>query len=156
MAKLLHYEPQPPPPPTPEDAAHAEWDALLVELHRSGTLRLLRGLLGAGPEVTKVALDQLERPAGGRLVRNVTVLLSGASRFEPEHLDHLLTGLARGVTAASRRLAGKPPGPLRLLRTLADGDVRRGIGAVLALVAEIGAATGPRPQRQPRSTSGGR
>lgn len=139
MAKPIPFT----PPPRDEANhavadAHAEWDALLVALHERGVLRLLNGLLRAGPEVTEIALDGLNSPAGQRAVRNTVVLGEAATKIDPERLDALVDGVVRGVAAAGERIGQGPPGSVSLLKSLNDPDVRRGMNVLLGFLKALG------------------
>jgi len=138
MAKPLAYVPAPPPAPTPEEAARAELDTLLVALHERGILRLLNGLFTAGPEVATIAMGQLDSPAGDRAIRNVVVLGTAATRINPDRLNTVVTALARGIDAAADGLTAPPPGTISVLKALNDPAVRRGFGALIALVRAFG------------------
>ncbi len=60
MATRLDYE----VPPVRMPGAQAEWDALLEALHRSGTLRILRGFFGRLGAVSDVALGEANTERG--------------------------------------------------------------------------------------------
>ncbi len=149
MAKPLAYVPTPPPAPTPEEAARAELDTLLAALHERGVLRLLNGLLAASPEVAAVVMGQLDSPAGDRVVRNAVVLGTAATRIDPNRLNTVVTALARGIDAAADELAAPPPGTVSVLKALNDPTVRRGFGALLALVRALGEEPPPTRREEP-------
>lgn len=148
MAKPLAYVPAPPPMPTPEEAARAELDTLITALHERGVLRLLNGLLASGPEVATVAMGQLESPTGERAVRNAVVLGTAATRIDPDRLNTVVTALARGIDAAADGLTAPPPGTASVLKALNDPAVRRGFGALIALVRAFGEEPTRIPQEE--------
>jgi uncharacterized protein YjgD (DUF1641 family) len=153
MAKPIAFTPRTQEPePAPADAAHAELDTLLTALHERGILRLLNGLLAAGPEVSAKALDGLNTPAGERAIRNTVALGTAATRIDPNRMQQLLDGVARGVDAAGARLVEEPPGSVSLLKELRDPDVRRGMHAVIGFLKAFGAPepTGDDAERNPR------
>lgn len=118
--------------------ARAEWDALLVALHERGVLRVLNGLLRAGPEVTGIALGGLNSPAGQRAIRNAVVLGEAATKIDPARLDALVEGVVRGVAAAGERIGHGSPGSVGLLKSLNDPDVRRGMNVLLGFLKALG------------------
>lgn len=134
MAKPLVYVPQ----PVPVDTAGDEVQRLVETLHEHGVLRLLTNLVAESHGVAKVALDQLETPKGKNLVDNLSVLVNTLTQIEDGALDKLLTGVSKGVNAAAQGLDDKAPGTFGLLRELNDPDVRRGLNAVLTLLATVG------------------
>lgn len=138
MAKPIAFIP--PPPATPDATADArdEMDRLLVALHKRGVLRLLNGLLAAGPEVTTVALDGLNSPGGQRAIRNAMVLGETATKIDPMHLETLAQGIVRGIDAAETRLTQEPPSTISLAKALRDPDVRRGMNAMLGFLKALG------------------
>lgn len=157
MAKPLSFTPRPPEQPTPEAAARAELDGLLVTLHERGVLRLLTELLAAGPEVSAIALDGLSSPIGQRIIRNAVALGTTASRIDPNRMQQMLDGVARGIEMAGARLVEEPPGSVSLLKELRDPDVRRGMHALIGFLRAFGesepkddgATHTPRPKRHP-------
>lgn len=157
MAKPLSFNPRPPEEPTPEAAARAELNGLLVMLHERGVLHLLAELLAAGPEISAIALDGLSSPTGQRIIRNAVALGTTAARIDPNRMQQMLDGVARGVEAAGVRLLEKPPGSVSLLKELRDPDVRRGMHALIGFLKACGASEPkddgathpPRPKRHP-------
>jgi uncharacterized protein YjgD (DUF1641 family) len=137
MAKPIAYSP-PPDVPDAAEEAHDELDRLLVALHERGVLRLLNGLLAAGPSVSAVALDGLNSPGGQRAVRNAAVLGEAATRIDPNDLETLARGVAHGIEMAGERLAQEPPSTISLAKALRDPDVRRGMNAMLGFLKALG------------------
>ena len=138
MAKPITLSPPPPDAPDTTDAARDELDRLIVALHERGVLRLLNGLLAAGPSVSAIALDGLNSPGGQRAVRNAVVLGEAATKIDPAHLEALVQGVARGIETAGERLAQEPPSTISLAKALRDPDVRRGMNAMLGFLKALG------------------
>lgn len=137
MAKPITFTPPPAAPPAATDARD-ELDRLIVALHERGVLRLLNGLLAAGPEVSAIAVNGLNSAAGRSAVRSATVLGEAATKLDPDALETLLAGITRGITAASGRLADDPPGTVSLAKALRDPDVRRGMNVMLGFLKALG------------------
>lgn len=138
MAKPLAFVPPPAPVPTDAETARAELDDLAALLHEHGVLRALNGLLAAAPEVSEIAMEQVDSPAGRRIVRNAVILGTLATGIDPDKLATLTGALARGIEAASAQLAQEPPSTVNVLKSLNDPDLRRGLSAVLALLKAFG------------------
>ncbi len=138
MAKPITYTPLPPAAPDVTADAHDELDRLLVALRERGLLRLLNGLIGAGPEVSAIAVNGLNAPAGQRALRNAAVLGQTATKLDPDDLEIMVKGVVRGVGAASDRLGEAPPSTISLAKALRDPDVRRGMNVMLGFLKALG------------------
>ena len=135
MAKPITYTPE----PVPTDTAQDELNELLKTLHERGVLRLLTNLTAESHGVARVALEQLDTLRGQNMIGNLTVLLTFLSEMDDEALDKLLTGVGRGVNAASQTQDKKDtPGTFKLVKELNDPDVRRGLNAVLTVLSVLG------------------
>lgn len=138
MAKPIAFTPPPPEAPDATAEARDELDRLLVALHEGGVLRLLTGLLAAGTEVSTIALNGLNSPAGQRAVRNAVVLGEAATHLDPEQLETLVQGVVRGIAVAGERMAQEPPGTVSLAKALRDPEVRRGMNVMLGFLKVLG------------------
>ncbi len=138
MAKPIAFTPPPADAPDATTEAREELDALLIALHERGVLRLLNGLLAAGPAVSTIALDGLNSPAGQRAVRNGVVLGEAATKIDPQALETVLTGAASGIAAAGERLTQEPPSAISLAKALRDPEVRRGMNVLLGFLKALG------------------
>lgn len=139
MAKPIAFTPPVREPvDTTKADARAELDTLLIALHERGILRLLNGLLSAGPEVSAIALDSLNSPRGQRAVRNAVVIGEAATQPDPDALAALLEGVTRGITVAGERLGQEPPGTVSLMRAMNDPEVRRGMNVMLGFLKALG------------------
>ena len=135
MAKPLTYTPE----PVPTDTAQDELNRLLLTLHERGVLRLLTNLSAESHGVAQVALEQLDSLKGQNLIGNLTVLLTFLSEIDDEALGKILTGVGRGVNAASQTQSKRDtPGTFKLVKELNDPDVRRGLNAVLTILSTLG------------------
>ncbi|GEM_PF-3031141 len=138
MAKPITFTPPPPDAPDTTADARDELDHLLVALHERGVLRLLNGLLAAGPEVSTIAINGLNSAAGQRAVRNAVVLGEVATKLDPNHLETLLNGVVHGIAAAVDRLDEEPPSTISLAKALRDPDLRRGMNVMLGFLKALG------------------
>lgn len=139
MAKRLSYEPSAAPTQT---TARAEWDALLQALHDSGTLRVLRGLIGSAPQMSDVLLEQLETEGGRNALGNLTIAMTTLTKLEPERVNGLVRALLEGLRAAGRSAHQHPPGLVGLAALLMREDTRRGLHAIVVLLQTIGRELG--------------
>lgn len=130
MATSLGYT----PPTPPDTAARDDVDALVAALHDSGLLRAMAGGARAYPQL----LTRVLRAVDARTVRSVVELAGGLRDLDPEEAAKVAGGIRRARTDAARAAAGKPEGPVALLRRLRDPDTRRGLAAALAALAALG------------------
>lgn len=119
MARPIRHTPSGPA----HDPASAQAAELVTALYESGLLRALTGAARAYPELLGLLLRSLD-PA--KTTATVTRGRDVLSRL----------GAAGVAAGAARRL---PPPSLRtLLRQASDPDVRRGLAAIIAVVAAVG------------------
>lgn len=135
MAKPLPYSPD----PVKTDSAEQALQTLLDTLHEHGVLRLLTNLTAESHGVAQVALEQLDSVKGKNMLGNLTALLNLLSDIDDAALGKLLTGIGRGVNAASQSQSKKDtPNTFQLVKELSDPDVRRGLNAILTILSSLG------------------
>ena len=124
-----------------EDALHKHTDAivsaleLLQLLHDRGVLELLRGLVGAGDQLTGILTAAAGAPESLRGMRNFLLLTKFFASVPPDVLE----SLARTVTAgAEREKAQRAPGVLHLLRRASSEDSRHAMAVGLDLLESVG------------------
>lgn len=122
-------------------AEHAE--ALLASLevlqglHDSGTLEIMRGLLGSKDRVLEIAVGATGAPGSTRAVRNMLLLSNMVAEIDPA----VLKGFTQAVPRAMDAMVNRPesPGLWRLIRDfLWNRDFRRGMAALNTLIAALG------------------
>ena len=126
-----------------EDALHQHTDAivsaleLLQLLHDRGILSLLRGLVGAGDQLTGILAGAAGAPESLRGMRNLILLMKLLANIPPEVLE----GLVRAATeGAEREKTQAAPGVLQLLRRAGSEDSRHAIAVMLDLLESFGKA----------------
>ena len=110
---------------------------LLQVLHESGTLEILRGLLGSKDKIVEQASEKANTPATIRMLRNSTVLLSALGDMDPEALQAMTSSWAQAL-AETREKACDPPGFWKILRQFRGADLRRGLLLVNTLLEKFG------------------
>lgn len=127
----------------PLEHADALLDAyeLLQQLHETGTLDTLRGLLGAGDQVVRHAVGMATQPESVRAIRNLLVLSKVLGSIEPEVLTQILGGIPAAV---DQRPAEKPPSLFALFRRMASVESRRALAAGIAVLETVGRGLGSR------------
>jgi len=126
-----------------EDALHQHNDAivsaleLLQLLHDRGILNLLRGLVGAGDQLTGILAGAAGAPESLRGVRNFILLTKFFANMPPEVLESLVRAATEG---AEREKAQAAPGLLQLLRRAGSENSRHAIAVTLDLLESVGNA----------------
>jgi uncharacterized protein YjgD (DUF1641 family) len=122
-----------------QSAAAEHADALLAGyevlqgLHDSGTLELLRGLLGSGDKVLQTAVDATRTPESVRIIRNLLLLVKMLGEFDPDLFEGFVHALPEAMKNAKAR-AQDSPGLLSTLNEFRNKDLLRGIVVVNGLL----------------------
>jgi uncharacterized protein YjgD (DUF1641 family) len=120
------------------EAMLATYD-LLQELHDSGTLALLRGMLGAGDKIVEEVSAMLVQPETIRGIGNFIVLSRIMASISPEALERIAKALPQ--TDAPEQVDQKPPSLFSLARRLFSVDSRRGLALGLTAAEALGQGT---------------
>lgn len=102
---------------------------VLQGLHDSGTLELLRGLLGSGDKVLQTAVDATRTPESVRIIRNLLLLVKMLGEFDPDLFEGFVRALPEAMKNAKAR-AKESPGLLSTLNEFRNKDLLRGIVVV--------------------------
>lgn len=128
----------------PIDHAAAIFSAfeLLEELHKSGTLDLLRGATGAGGELVKNFVDLAAKPESVRAMRNLLLLAQLLGSLDPDMLHGAIGAFQ--AAAEQRKEHRKPPSLFRILRRLNSQDSRYTLDAITSIMEGVGQSLNPR------------
>jgi uncharacterized protein YjgD (DUF1641 family) len=110
---------------------------LLQQLHDSGTLDVLRGVLGAGDEVVRHAVGIVIKPESVSVLRNLLILSKLLGGVNPDKLEAALGGIP---TALAQEPAENPPSLLTILRRLSSVESRRALNAAATVLENVGRA----------------
>lgn len=102
---------------------------VLQGLHDSGTLELLRGLLGSGDRVLQTAVDATRASGSVRIIRNLLSLTKMLGEFDPDLLEGFVRALPEAMKSAQAK-AQDSPGLLSTLNEFRNKDLLRGIVVV--------------------------
>lgn len=122
-----------------ENAPHDHGDALLSslkllqELHDTGTLDLLRGLVGRGDAVVNHVVNIISTPEMIDALRNLLSLGTLLTAINPDALHNAIQG-----TPQDRN--NKPPSLFAITKQLNTEEARLGLSAAVGLLTAFGGA----------------
>jgi uncharacterized protein YjgD (DUF1641 family) len=108
---------------------------VLQQLHESGTLDVLRGLLGAGDQVVRHAVGLAIQPEAVDALRNLLVLSKVLSSVNPDVLHRVLSGVPE---ALAQRPEEDPPSLFAIFRRMSSKDSRRSLAAAVTVLEKAG------------------
>ena len=106
---------------------------VLQGLHDSGTLELLRGLLGSGDRVLQTAVDATRTPESIRIIRNLLLLTKMLGEIDPDLFEGFVKALP-GAMQKAKEQGKETPGLLSTLNQFRNKDLLRGIVIVNRLL----------------------
>ncbi len=110
---------------------------VLQELHESGALDILRGVLGSKDRILEHAVETVNTPPAIRAARNLTVLVAALGELDPVALQAMTSSFSQAL-AETREKACEPPGFWKILRQFHSKDLRRGLVLVNTLLEKFG------------------
>jgi uncharacterized protein YjgD (DUF1641 family) len=125
----------------PLEHAEAVLDAfeLLQQLHDSGTLDVLRGVLGARDQVVRHAVGIAIKPESVNVLRNLMILSNLLGDVNPDKLASALGGIP---AALAQDPAEKPPSLFAILRRFSSTESRRALAAAATVLESVGRGLG--------------
>jgi uncharacterized protein YjgD (DUF1641 family) len=106
---------------------------LLEQLHDTGTLDLLRGMLGAGDTVVNHAVQMVTQPEIVRGLRNLLILGRILGSINPDTLHGLVGEASQGGESHS-----EPPSLFALMRRMRSVESRRGLALTIGILEALG------------------
>ena len=113
---------------------------LLQELHASGTLDVLRGVLGAGDQVVKHAVGIAAQPESVRALRNLLLLGKLLGSLDPDTLHRVLSGIPEAV---AQKPEEDPPSLFAIFRRMSSKESRRSLAAAVTVLESAGRGLRP-------------
>ncbi len=112
---------------------------LLQELHDSGILGVVNGLVEAKEKVAKIAVGQMLRPPVTNMVNNAMAAAGALTELNPEMTKKMIGGVTKGLEKAEEGLRlNKKVGLLDLIKVMKDPDVNRAMGFGINLLKGLG------------------
>lgn len=106
---------------------------VLQGLHDSGTLDLLRGVLGSGDKLLQTAVNATRTPQALRVVRNLVLLAKILGEIDPDLFEGFLQAIPEAMQHAKEE-AKDSPGLLSTLNQFRNKDLLRGIVVINSLL----------------------
>ena len=120
-------------------AAHADavldGFELLQQLHDSGTLDLLRGVLGAGDEVVRHAVALAIKPESVHVLRNLLIFGRLLADLSPDKLEGILGDVSAALAKESK---DDPPSLFAIFRRFSSVESRRVLNAAATVLETVG------------------
>jgi len=113
-----------------------EFLELLEVLRKHKVLSTLRGAAGAGPNLITYVSAAAAQPESIRAMRNLITLSKVLSSIDPDMLDTVVQSVAKSLGDLPKR----PPGLLKIVKTLWSPPARRALFAAGLLLTGIGYA----------------
>lgn len=79
---------------------------ILKELHESGLLDIVKGLLSTREKVGALAMEQINQPGMLNILRNVISGVEFLSSIDSKQLNHMLAGISNGLEHVSDTKTG--------------------------------------------------
>ena len=128
----------------PEEHAEALLDCyqLLQQLHDSGAIGLLRGIVASGDKIVDSAVNAVNSEKGIRGLRNAIILCKMLGSINPD----LLQGFAVAMSEIldSPQAIAEPPGLFRLFAEFRQPEARRSMALVNKFLQTLGTQLQPR------------
>jgi len=93
---------------------------VLQGLHDSGTLEVLRGMLGGGNKILEIIVESTKSPEAVRGIRNLLILTKVVGSIDPELLNKFTAACSRRARGCSERASNRTARfweALRILRS---------------------------------------
>jgi uncharacterized protein YjgD (DUF1641 family) len=123
----------------PVEHAEALLDAyqLLQELHDRRVLEFLRGVFGAGGQLTESAARAAEAPESIAALRNMIIIAKTLGTVNPE-LVQCIASAAAETLGSARKPVIEPPGLMSLLGQFRRKELRRSIALINRFLETLG------------------
>lgn len=144
MAEQIHYRPEQANQYRREtldefarlEGRVAEINGLLDELYDSGLIRWLKDFAGAFPQVSNIALENINTPEGQAGMRNLLVVAKQLGRIDPDQLERTFdaagAGFARANEPAGDDTPYNPPGVTGVFKLLHDKELWATLSPLIA------------------------
>ena len=122
----------------PEQHAEAllECYELLQQLHDSGALRLLRGVLRSGDLLLETAVNAAKSEEAIRGLRNAIILAKMLGSINPDLMEGFASAMSE--TLGCRKPVAEPPGLFKLLAEFREPELRHSMALINKFLESLG------------------
>ncbi|SET37374.1 Uncharacterized conserved protein YjgD, DUF1641 family [Salinibacillus kushneri] len=112
---------------------------ILQELHNTGVLDMLKGLLRTREKVGAIAIEQLNQPAMHNMIKNGMNTIGLLSEMDPDQLQAIFGGLNQGLEkAAESTKKQEEMGIWGLMKSMRDPNVRTSMNTMVNFLNGMG------------------
>ena len=111
---------------------------VLQGLHDSGTLEVLRGVLGGGNKILEIVVESTKTPEAIRGIRNLLIMTKIVGSIDPEVLKKFADAAPDALAAAAKAQEMEPPSLWESLRILRSKNLRRGLAVMNGVLQGLG------------------
>ena len=108
---------------------------LLQLLHETGTIDVMRGLLGAGDQVVRHAVGLAVKPEAVSALRNLLVVSRMLSAVDPDRLERVVSDVPAALVAPPPE---DPPSLFAIFRRLSSVESRRALSVAAGVFETVG------------------
>ena len=112
---------------------------LIQQLHDSGTIDVLRGLLGAGDQVVRHAVGLAVKPEAVNALRNLLVLSNVLGSVNPDVMHRAFSDVPAALAAPPEQ---DPPSLFAIFRRMSSVESRRALAAAATVLETVGRGLG--------------
>lgn len=124
---------------------------LLQQLHQSGALRLMTGILTSGNQILETAVDAARSPEAIRATRNAILLGKMLGSINPEILEAIVAAVGETLGSFKKPVI-EPPGLLALLNQFRHEELRRSVALINRFLESLGTQIKMQKEAEDRSS----
>lgn len=129
---------------------------ILAELHESGLLDIVKGLLAERVKVSEIAIHQVNQPGAHHIIKNSFSIIGMLASIEPKQTGRLLESLSSGLeSVAQQDQADKPMSIWGLTKAMKDPGINKSIQTLLSFLKGMGDSLNEPPIRPDTTESRG-
>jgi uncharacterized protein YjgD (DUF1641 family) len=112
---------------------------IMQRLQEYGVLEAVKALLNKGPQVSALAIQQMNQPGTYHMIKNIIYMVELISSIDPEKTGAMTSGLTYGMDRASDALRAKEQTSVwGLMKIMKDPDVNTAMTAGISFLKGMG------------------
>jgi len=114
---------------------------ILSELHESGLLAIVKGVLATRDKVGAIAMEQVNQPGMHHLIKNGINAIELLTAIEPEEIKQVFDSITSGLKHATQQTDQQPiKGTWGLLKAMKDPNVQASLTMMIKFLQGMGAS----------------